>query len=98
MLRADAFLSILLSNGEALLLEIKKLSLVFALVGQKQGKTELFTVADLRGMQENQRVSELWIDKPEFVSSLNTFYFSMVSSIFRTIRLELSAAISPKFS
>ena len=24
-------------------------------------------VADLRGMQENQRVSELWIDKLEFI-------------------------------
>ena len=42
----------------------------FASQGQKQGKTELFMVADLREMQENQRVSEIWRDKSEFVLSL----------------------------
>ena len=41
----------------------------FASQGQKQGKTELFMVADLQEMQENQRVSEIRIDKSEFVTS-----------------------------
>ena len=40
----------------------------FASKGQKQGKTELFMVADLREMQENQWVSEIRIDKLEFVA------------------------------
>ena len=44
----------------------KKLSLVSDLYGQKQGKTEHFMVADLRKMQENQWVSEIWRDKSEF--------------------------------
>ena len=39
----------------------------FAPQGQKQGKTELFMVAGLREMQENQGLSENQIDKPEFV-------------------------------
>ena len=39
----------------------------FASQGQKQGKTELFMVADLREMQENQRVSENRIDKLELL-------------------------------
>ena len=39
----------------------------FASQGQKQGKTELFMVADLQEMQENQRVSEIRIDKSEFI-------------------------------
>lgn len=39
----------------------------FASQGQKQGKTELFMVADLQEMQENQRVSEIRIDKSEFM-------------------------------
>ena len=38
----------------------------FAPQGQKQGKTELFMVADLREMQENQGLSENQIDKFEF--------------------------------
>ena len=38
----------------------------FALQGQKQGKTELFMVADLRKMQENQWVSEIRIEKFRF--------------------------------
>ena len=38
----------------------------FASQRQKQGKTELFMVADLQEMQENQRVSEIRIDKFEF--------------------------------
>ena len=44
----------------------------FASKGQKQGKTELFMVADLREMQENQRVSEIRIDKSELIG--NYFY------------------------
>lgn len=39
----------------------------FAPQGQKQGKTELFMVAGLREMQENQGLSENQIDKSEFV-------------------------------
>lgn len=39
----------------------------FAPQGQKQGKTELFMVAGLREMQENQGLSENQIDKFEFV-------------------------------
>lgn len=39
----------------------------FALQGQKQGKTELFMVAVLREMQENQGLSENQIDKSQFV-------------------------------
>ena len=50
MLRADAFLSILLSNGEALLLEIKNFPLFFP-TRAKQGKKELFMAAGLREMQ-----------------------------------------------
>ena len=38
----------------------------FAPQGQKQGKTELFMVAGLREMQENQGLSENQIDKLEF--------------------------------
>ena len=45
----------------------------FASKGQKQGKTELFMVADLREMQENQRVSEIRIDKSEFVEEFFAF-------------------------
>ena len=44
----------------------------FASQGQKQGKTELFMVADLQEMQENQRVSEIRIDKSELIG--NYFY------------------------
>lgn len=42
----------------------------FAPQGQKQGKPELFMVADLREMQENQGLSENQIDKPEFVERI----------------------------
>ena len=42
----------------------------FAPQGQNQGKTELFMVADLREMQENQGFSEIRIDKSEFVMSI----------------------------
>ncbi len=45
----------------------KNVSLVFSLHGQKQGKTELFTAADLRKTQENQGLSVIRMDKPEFV-------------------------------
>lgn len=38
----------------------------FAPQGQNQGKTELFMVAGLREMQENQGLSENQIDKFEF--------------------------------
>lgn len=44
----------------------------FASQGQEQGKTELFMVADLQEMQENQRVSEIRIDKSELIG--NYFY------------------------
>lgn len=40
----------------------------FAPQGQKQGKTELFMVAGLREMQENQGLSENQIDKLEFIT------------------------------
>jgi hypothetical protein len=57
-----------LSSGEALMRgrHSEKSFPCFASQGQKQGKTELFMVADLREMQENQRVSEIRIDKFEF--------------------------------
>lgn len=42
----------------------------FAPQGQKQGKTELFMVAGLREMQENQGLSENQIDKLELVTLL----------------------------
>ena len=46
---------------------IKKRSFpCFAPQGQIQGKTELFMVADLREMRENQRFSENRIDKSRF--------------------------------
>ena len=52
-------------------------SLVFSLHGQKQGKTELFTAADLRKTQENQGLSVIRMDKPEVV-----YLFSM--QLYRT--------------
>ena len=45
----------------------------FAPQGQKQGKTELFMVAGLREMQENQGLSENQIDKLEFVPIDSSF-------------------------
>ena len=69
MLRADAFLSILLSNGEALLLEIKKLSLVFPHKGKNKGKRSFLWQQASGKCRENQWVSEIRIDKPEFVAS-----------------------------
>jgi hypothetical protein len=45
----------------------KKIPLVSDQQGQKQGKPEQFIVSDLREMQENQWVSEIRIDKQEFV-------------------------------
>ena len=58
-----------LSGGEALCATgyQKVISSCFAPQGQKQGKTELFMAADLREMQENQWVSEIRIDKLEFI-------------------------------
>jgi hypothetical protein len=58
-----------LSSGEALMRgrHSEKSFPCFASQGQKQGKTELFMVADLQEMQENQRVSEIRVDKSEFM-------------------------------
>ena len=54
---ADALKAQIVTDDSKLLLDRpfgKKVSLVFAPQGQKQGKTELFMVADLRKMRENQ--------------------------------------------
>ena len=50
----------------------------FAPQGQKQGKTELFMVAGLREMQENQGLSENQIDKLE-LGGINTWQVRITS-------------------
>ena len=52
-----------------------------ALQGQKQGEIELFLIADLREMQENQRITERRIDKLRFVEPVTPSLFGMVNRV-----------------